>query len=110
MIKIRKLTVTGFRGARFTLPLDFTTEHRSLSVFGENASGKSTITDAIEWFIRDRVDHLWREDCKEASLRNVLLNESDASEVTVDFSDSTTNTKCLTAHLSVTNKTQGAVA
>jgi hypothetical protein len=38
---------------------------------------KSTITDAIEWSIKGRVDHLWREDCKEASLRNVLLNERD---------------------------------
>jgi chromosome segregation ATPase len=104
MIKIRKLAVTGFRGARFTLQLDFTTEHRSLSVFGENASGKSTITDAIEWFIRDRVDHLWREDCKEASLRNVFLNPSDPSEVTIEFSDSSTNTKRLSADLLVADK------
>jgi AAA domain len=108
MIKIRKLAVAGFRGARFTLPLDFTTGHRSLSVFGENASGKSTITDAIEWSIKDRVDHLWREDCKEASLRHVLLNPSDPSEVTIEFSDSSTNTKRLAADLSVTDKSPNA--
>jgi hypothetical protein len=106
MIKIRKLAIAGFRGARFALPLDFTSEHRSLSVFGENASGKSTITDAIEWSIKDRVDHLWREDCKEASLRNVLLSQSDLSEVTIEFNDSSTNTKRLTADLSVTDKNQ----
>jgi recombinational DNA repair ATPase RecF len=108
MIKIRKLTVAGFRGARFTLPLDFTDEHRSLSVFGENASGKSTITDAIEWSIKDRVDHLWREDCREASLRNVLLNPNDPSEVIIEFSDSSTNTKRLTSDLSITDKSQSA--
>ena len=48
MIKLRKLTLKGFRGARFDLPLDFTKDCRSLSIFGENASGKSTVTDALE--------------------------------------------------------------
>jgi ABC-type antimicrobial peptide transport system ATPase subunit len=68
MIKLRRLDLVGFRGARFPLSLDFTLQHRSLSVFGENASGKSTLTDGLEWFITGRVDHLWREDCKEDAL------------------------------------------
>src|SRR5262245_12163444 len=106
MIKIRKIAIAGFRGARFAIPLDFTNAHRSLSVFGDNAAGKSTITDAIEWFIKDRVDHLWKEDCKEASLRNVLLSRTDASEVMVEFSDSSTSTKTLHPDLSVADKNQ----
>jgi len=55
MTKLRKLSVSGFRGARFALPLDFTNKSRSLAIFGENAAGKSTITDALEWFLTDRV-------------------------------------------------------
>jgi DNA repair exonuclease SbcCD ATPase subunit len=102
-MKIRKIFIKGFRGARFALSLDFTSAHRSMSVFGENASGKSTITDAIEWFITDKVGHLWREDCKEDSLRNVLIDDSEHSEVTVEFSDRTANTKRLTHGLSVLN-------
>ena len=101
MIKLRRLDIVGFRGARFLLPLDFTPQHRSLSIFGENASGKSTITDALEWFITGRVGHLWREDCKEVSLRNVLLEPTDCSEVTIEFSNLATNTKTLNPDLSV---------
>ena len=101
MIKLRRLNIAGFRGARFSLSLDFTPQHRSLSVFGENASGKSTITDALEWFIAGRVGHLWREDCKEISLRNVLLEPTDCSEVTVEFSNLAMNTKTLNPDLSV---------
>ena len=108
MIKIRRLLVAGFRGARAALPLDFTSEHRSLAVFGENAAGKSTITDAIEWFINGRVRHLWREDCKEASLRNVLLGPADPSEVTIEFNDSSTGTKKLNPDLSVNDRSQSA--
>ena len=104
MIKIRKLLIAGFRGIRSALPLDFTNEHRSLVVFGQNASGKSTITDAIEWYIRGKVDHLWREDCKEASLRNVLLGPAESSEVAIEFSDASAGTKRLSPGLSVVER------
>ncbi|MBM2294000.1 AAA family ATPase [Sulfitobacter pseudonitzschiae] len=86
MTKLRKLSVSGFRGARFALPLDFTNKSRSLAIFGENAAGKSTITDALEWFLTDRVGHLWREDCKQEALRHVLIAEGDDSTVAVEFS------------------------
>lgn len=79
MTKVRKVTVSRFRGARFDLPLDFSKKTKSVAIFGENASGKSTITDALEWFIHDRVDHLWREDCKQDSLRNVLADDKPSS-------------------------------
>lgn len=85
MTKLRRLSVSGFRGARFALPLDFTNKSKSLAIFGENATGKSTITDAIEWFLTDRVGHLWREDCKQEALRHVLIAEGDESTVTLEF-------------------------
>jgi recombinational DNA repair ATPase RecF len=88
MTKVRKITVSRFRGARFELPLDFSQKTKSVAIFGENASGKSTITDALEWFIQDRVDHLWREDCKQDSLRNVLSDEKPSSvELVFDGKD-----------------------
>jgi recombinational DNA repair ATPase RecF len=103
MIRLRRLTIKGFRGARFDLQLDFTDARRSLAVFGENASGKSTITDAMEWFLLGRIDHLWREDCKEAALRHVLCAEGEPCEVTVEFSNPALGaTKNLGADLRVT--------
>jgi DNA repair exonuclease SbcCD ATPase subunit len=91
MIRLRKLSIQGFRGARFDLPLDFTADHRSFSIYGENATGKSTITDALEWFLLGRVDHLWREDCKEEALRHVLLDSSGKCEVQIEFSNTALN-------------------
>ncbi|MEE4013433.1 AAA family ATPase [Roseibium sp. FZY0029] len=100
MTKLRKLSVSGFRGARFALPLDFTNKSRSLAIFGENAAGKSTITDALEWFLTDRVGHLWREDCKQEALRHVLIAEGDDSTVAVEFiGDSLTGVKRLSSAL-----------
>ena len=77
MTRLRKLNIRGFRGSRFDLPLEFTKDYRSVAIFGENAAGKSTITDALEWFLLGRVDHLWREDCKEELLRNVLIGDDE---------------------------------
>ena len=50
----------------------------------ETTSGKSSITDAIEWVIWDRVAHLWREDCKESALRNVDLEDTEEVLMTHD--------------------------
>ncbi|MCY6380234.1 AAA family ATPase [Hoeflea prorocentri] len=103
MTKLRHLQVSAFRGARFPLPLDFGSKTKSLVIFGENASGKSTITDAIEWFIQDRVDHLWREDCKQEALRHVLADDDDACNVEVRFDGQNRNgTKSLSAELKTT--------
>jgi len=87
MVRLRKLVIAGFRGARYPLTLDFTSSCRSIAIFGENASGKSTITDGIEWFFRDKVEHLWREDCKDEALRNVHLDDKDDACVNLQFNN-----------------------
>jgi recombinational DNA repair ATPase RecF len=103
MTKLRKLSVSGFRGARYALSLDFTNKSKSLAIFGENAAGKSTITDALEWFLTDRVGHLWREDCKQEALRHVLIGEGDDSTVAVQFTgDGLTGEKRLSSALKTT--------
>ena len=85
MAKLRLIRASGFRGARYDLPVDFTDKYRSVAIFGENAAGKSTITDAMEWFVRERVQHLWGEDCKQESLRHVHCNYNEESVVEIRF-------------------------
>ena len=87
MVRLRTISITGLRGARYPLTIDLASGHRSIAIFGENASGKSTITDAIEWFFTDRVDHLWKEDCKEGSLRNVHLLDTEDAVIRLEFND-----------------------
>jgi recombinational DNA repair ATPase RecF len=103
MIRLRQLDILGFRGARFKLAFDFTKGGTSVSVYGENASGKSTITDALEWYLLGRIDHLWREDCKEEALRNVLLGDEEECSVSVKFIDPKHDgTKSLSSQLKAT--------
>lgn len=99
MIKLRRLELEGFRGVRFSLSLDFGDRCRSVAVYGENGSGKSSISDALEWMIRDRVKHLQAEDCRDASFRNVLLDPDEISRVLVELSDGSSSTKTLNSSL-----------
>lgn len=88
MIKLRKIDIEGFRGARLPVVLDFTATCKSVIVYGPNGSGKSTFSDAIEWFFTKRVNHLWREDCFEEALRNLNLTDTESAVVRLKFSDS----------------------
>jgi hypothetical protein len=83
MMKLRKLELAGFRGALGPLVLDLSSACRSVAIFGENAAGKSTITDGVEWYYSDRINHLWREYCMESSLRNALLPDTQNAWVKV---------------------------
>ena len=51
-----------------------------------NATGKSSIADAVEWLYTDRVDHLW-ENCKESALRNTLLPDGSRSTVEIHYNE-----------------------
>ena len=86
MSRLRALDISGFRGVRekLTIPLN----GQSLAIYAENAVGKSSIADAIEWFYTDRVAHLWKENCQESALRNALLSPDDESGVFLHFTDS----------------------
>src|SRR5271157_3390742 len=91
MIRLRQIEISGFRGALDSVAIDFGAGCQSIAIFGENAAGKSSFTDAIEWFYKDRVDHLWKENCKESSLRNTLLSEKASSSVEVNFNQPSMN-------------------
>jgi len=82
--KIKNITITGIRGIRESifLPLN----EKSVLLYGDNGTGKSSISDAIEWFYNDRVSHLSGSeiDLKEA-LRNSDLKDTDTSSIEITY-------------------------
>lgn len=66
---VRKITIAGFRGIPGTFELDFKGGNsiRSLVLYGRNGTGKSTITDACEWFHSGRIDGLGRRGAGEGA-------------------------------------------
>ncbi len=90
MIHLRKIKLEGFRGARLPVELDLP-GHASIAVYGDNGGGKSTITDALEWFYFNKVAHLWREDCKEECLRNTHIPDNQDSLISIEFSNASLN-------------------
>lgn len=83
-IKIKNLRIKGIRGAKNNLELPL--NGRSILLYGDNGTGKSSISDALEWFYSNRVEHLSSNeiDLKDA-LRNATLSDDDNSEVAIDF-------------------------
>lgn len=93
MKPIRKIKIEGFRGILASLPLDFIRGNQptSMALFGTNGTGKSSITDAWEWFHTGKIYHLRREGAKESSFPNVNAQPGH-SFIEVEFSDSSLGT------------------
>ena len=89
-IRIRKLSITGLRGVQKTMELPLS--EKSILMYGDNGTGKSSISDSLEWFFNDSVLHLSGSeiDLKEA-LRNANLSEADTSSVEIEFTKSVIN-------------------
>jgi len=93
MIKIKSVGLQGFRGARKTLNIKLDSAN-SLLLYGDNGTGKSSITDGIEWFYSDRVEHLSKEEIGTKgidALRNIFLEEEEDAFVELLFTDSKFN-------------------
>jgi recombinational DNA repair ATPase RecF len=89
-MKIKGLEINGFRGIRKQMEIDLESS-KSILIYGDNGSGKSSITDALEWFYYDKIEHLSSEEIGTKglpALRNIFLPESDAAYVEVKYSDS----------------------
>jgi len=82
--KINNITIKGIRGAKGNLELPL--NGKSILLYGDNGTGKSSISDSIEWFYTNRVSHLSNSeiDLKDA-LRNSALDTDDISEVNISF-------------------------
>jgi len=88
--KIKNITITGIRGIQDKVSLQL--NEKSVLLYGDNGTGKSSISDAIEWFYFNNVDHLSGNeiDLKEA-LRNSFLNVTDTSAISIDYNRSSLN-------------------
>jgi len=89
MIKIKSFLIKGFRGIKEQLSLELNS--KSALLFGENATGKSSITDAIEWFYKNAIKHLSDEEIDRkgglTALRNTSIADTEKSSVEICFTD-----------------------
>ncbi|MGH9948363.1 MAG: AAA family ATPase, partial [Pyrinomonadaceae bacterium] len=82
MNKIKSINITGIRGVKGKLSLNL--EKKSILIFGENGTGKSSLTDALEWFYRDRIEHLSGEEVgTKNALRNIFLQDNEEGKVEI---------------------------
>ena len=87
-VKIRKISLMNFRGAKDLLDLDLGSACNSCAMFGNNAEGKSTFTQAIEWFYRDRIEHLRGEGIYDEDIINLASSSQDETSVSLTFNNS----------------------
>ncbi|SFT05335.1 RecF/RecN/SMC N terminal domain-containing protein [Porphyromonadaceae bacterium NLAE-zl-C104] len=82
--KIKSISITGIRGIKesILLPLN----EKSILLYGDNGTGKSSISDAIEWFYTDKVSHLSGSeiDLKDA-LRNSYQKDTDIASIAFSY-------------------------
>lgn len=89
-MKVKSFEISGLRGVRKDISIDFDSS-KSILIYGDNGSGKSSITDAFEWFYYDKIEHLSSEEIGTkgvAALRNTFLSDSEDAHVGVNYSDS----------------------
>ncbi|GAN32814.1 MAG: DUF2813 domain-containing protein [Candidatus Brocadia sp. AMX2] len=89
-MKLKSLEISGFRGIRKDISIDLDSS-RSILIYGDNGSGKSSIADAFEWFYYDKIEHLSSEEIGTkgvSALRNIFLSDSNDAYVELNYSDS----------------------
>ena len=91
MTKLKQIKISGIRGIKDTLTLS--SNNRSLLVYGDNGAGKSSITDALEWFYKDKIAHLSGIEIGKESIRNVFLSATEDSKVEILFSNTNLDTE-----------------
>jgi recombinational DNA repair ATPase RecF len=79
--RVTCVQMRAFRGVREELALEFP-QGTSVVLLGENATGKSTVADALEWYFTGEIG-LLRHEGRAGSLRHVGARSSDATSVTV---------------------------
>jgi energy-coupling factor transporter ATP-binding protein EcfA2 len=87
-MKLKQIDIKGIRGVKDSISLEL--NGKSIVLYGDNGMGKSSISDAIEWFYTSKVEHLKGNeiDLKEA-LRNVTVDDDFVSEVGLIFKGKT---------------------
>lgn len=86
MTKINSLNIRGLRGIKEDLPLEL--DGKSVLIYGDNGSGKSSISDALEWFYYDRIKHLVSEEIGRdgiEAMRSILLDDEETGSISVKY-------------------------
>ncbi|BBO19056.1 conserved hypothetical protein [Candidatus Brocadia pituitae] len=89
-MKLKSLEINGFRGIRKDICIDLDLS-KSILIYGDNGSGKSSIADAFEWFYYDKIEHLSSEEIGTkgvSALRNIFLSDNEDAYVELNYSDS----------------------
>ena len=88
-VKIKSIHIKGLRGVRHSL--DLKPDQKSILMYGDNACGKSSITDVFEWFYYDRVEHLSVKEIEgkggRSALRNYNLRDDEEALFKVQYSE-----------------------
>ena len=79
--RVVRIEMQAFRGVREKLSLEFP-RGTSAVLLGENGTGKSTVADALEWYLTGEIDFL-RHEGRASSLRHVDARSSDATLVSL---------------------------
>lgn len=85
-MKINEVTIEGLRGVRYKMEIPLGA--KSALLYGDNGSGKSSISDVFEWFYFDKVAHLSDEEIGRSgieAMRNVFLAESQLGKLSLSF-------------------------
>jgi ABC-type dipeptide/oligopeptide/nickel transport system ATPase subunit len=95
MAKIKSLEISGIRGIKDSVLLNL--NNKSILIFGENGSGKSSLTDAFEWYYSDGIEHLISKETGatkgKGSLRNLFIPDSEDAFVDIQYSNNSLNAK-----------------
>src|SRR5690554_605185 len=107
MVKIESIEIQGFRGFRDRCKIE--PLKKSVIIYGENGSGKSSLTDAVECFFSGNITPLKNEEAGRSSWRNVFIEDDKDSSIDVKLTDSNLNsTKSIDNKLSVKDSNNSA--
>ena len=95
MAKIKSIKINGLRGVREPLTLDL--NKKSVLVYGDNGTGKSSVTDSFEWFFYNKVDHLSNEEIGRRkgrdALRNIFIPDTENGYIELTFDENKLDSK-----------------
>ena len=93
MLPVKRITISGFRGILAPLDLSFDkgSSIRSMAIYGPNGTGKSSVTDAWEWFHTGKIERLGREGAGPGAYPHRDAG-GDATYVEMEFADASLGT------------------
>ncbi len=95
MAKIKSIKINGLRGIREPLTLDL--NKKSILVYGDNGTGKSSLTDSFEWFFYNKIEHLSNEEIGRRkgrdALRNIFIPDTEDGFIELNFDDNKLDSK-----------------